>query len=244
MVLIHKSILCFVLLLYWFLESFQTTLGSVLDAYAVDMWKWGWYDKWYDDILNASRKSNRKRLAHQNRYLMVRKRVETVPASPSPGTKSDHSSADMLSLSEGDAQRFAHNVEPSLHVVFRLHDSRIVQTQVYDIVKQWSPVFCSDKCDIRIVAQTSRMKLSVQVNYSTTNDTYQWGLMNTKTGQILGKIKLQPGKNNTTTIHFAVRRMVESKRYRFRLMQRMEAKGYAYLHLNHSIIGHAMFPSE
>lgn len=243
MILIHRGMVYSVLLLYWFLEYLQTAVGTVLDLYVESMWRWGWYDKWYDDMLNGSRRANRKRLALQNRYLMVKKRIETIDSLNARHVRSEQKhSVDQLSLSDVDMHEVLPNNESAMMIItYGLRESSIVQMQVFDIVRRWCPVFCNNKCDIRIVARAVRMKISIQVNYSTSNETYRWGLMNTKTGQILGKIKMQAGKNNKTTIHFDIDRMIPGKRYCFRFMQRLGFKGYVYIHMNNSITGRITF---
>lgn len=108
-------------------------------------------------------------------------------------------------------------------------------TQRLDITRKWYPLFFSPSCDLFFRPKNQVVNITISASYSTKNQTYMWGLLNVRTGHILGRIKLEPGVQNRTTVSFLIENMSLRVPCKLRFMQCIARPGIVHVHLMNNI---------
>lgn len=226
--LFQKLYVGLVLLIYWGLSHFQTVMEMILDDYHMEIWDWGWYCWQYDKAVQPYRKrSGTWRKAIINRYIAVQKRVKYIKSASDVLTSLSSSTASSSPTMKKDR---------TFQIEFRPKDLD-THTQVFTIARQWRPIFMSSACDLQVIGRKPQLSLTIKMSYSTRNKSYEWGVLDTHQGLVLGTVKLQHGNNIETTAKFVLNNLAPDKRYRFRLVHYLGSdEGEVHLHLNKSAI--------
>ena len=144
--------------------------------------------------------------------------------------------------------RQSHNKRIALHNTYLLLKSKIKKnnnsqtmtyypsrlchstTQIFSRTYFWEPIFADKSFDIHLKARSTSVDIVFKAFYTTVNKTYMWGILNTDTNEIIGRTRLEPGKNKSCGVKFTISNIDIGEQYNFRFVQYKKEKSWVYLY--------------